>query len=179
MGVDLIISEFSLLVAGLHYLCSRGCSTNTFVICSLINSASHPIPLELQITFSPDNIFMEKKIFFHGQGPWSSCGINCSHTSKKMNVFLFNGKHFRPFGTSTHAKSCGICWAESMDYSTLRHCGTCKLTLKSPKTSTRRPQTPDKAIGSLCCQSHKQEVLKKSTWKCWRNLNINISTYQY
>ena len=48
-----------------------------------------------------------------------------------------------------------ICWAESKDYSAHRLCGNCNLTLESPKTSSRWPQTPDAAIGPICCECHK------------------------
>ena len=33
-----------------------------------------------------------------------------------------------------------------------------KLTAESPQISTRQPQTPDKAIGTLCAKSATQEV---------------------
>ena len=45
------------------------------------------------------------------------------------------------------------------DYSPLWHCGNCNLTAESPQISTRQPQTPDKAIGTLCCKCYTQEVL--------------------
>ena len=44
------------------------------------------------------------------------------------------------------------------DYSTLWHCRTCNLTAESPQISTRRPQTPDKAIGTLCAKCTTQKA---------------------
>ena len=82
------------------------------------------------------------------------------------------GGHYRDFGVSTssveflnNALSYGICQAERKDYSSLWHLGNCNRTWEIPKISTRRPQTPNKAIGTLCCKCCTQEALKKSTAK--------------
>ena len=39
----------------------------------------------------------------------------------------------------------------------VRHLGNCNLTVESPQIFTRRPQSPDKGIGTLCgkCYTHK------------------------
>ena len=45
------------------------------------------------------------------------------------------------------------------DNSAHRHCRNCNLTAESLQISTRRPQTSDKALGTLCCKCCTQEVL--------------------
>ena len=51
--------------------------------------------------------------------------------------------------------------ADSEDSSAHRHFLNRNQTLESPKTSTRRHQTPDKGIGTLNAMCATQEVLKK------------------
>ena len=48
------------------------------------------------------------------------------------------------------------------DYSALWHCRNYNLTAESPKISTRRPQTRDKGIGTLCHKCHTKEVFDGS-----------------
>ena len=43
-------------------------------------------------------------------------------------------------------------------YSAVRHLGNCNLTWESPQIFTKRPQTPDKGIGTLCGKCGTQEV---------------------
>ena len=69
-----------------------------------------------------------------------------------------------------------ICWAESNDYSAHRHCGNCNLTFKIPKSSTRLPQNPNKAIEPICSKCHTQEVLKRY-FKVLILREIDILTY--
>ena len=44
------------------------------------------------------------------------------------------------------------------DYSALWHWGNHNLTAENPQISTRRPETPEKAIGTLYCKHCKQEL---------------------
>ena len=55
------------------------------------------------------------------------------------------------------------------DYSSLRHCRNCNLTAESPQISTRGPQTPDKATGTLCAKCAK---LKKIIWFCVPEVSV-------
>ena len=48
------------------------------------------------------------------------------------------------------------------DYSALRHCRNYNMTAESPKISTRRPQTRDKWIGTLCHKCHTKEAFDGS-----------------
>ena len=45
-----------------------------------------------------------------------------------------------------------------MDYSALMHLGNRNLTWESPQILTRRPQSPDKGIGTLCGKCYTQEM---------------------
>ena len=75
-----------------------------------------------------------------------------------------------------------------MDYSALRHLGTCNLTWKSPKIFTRWPQTPDKGTGTICGMCYTQEVFDgfdfkgkiEGTIKCGSELSlINKKTWKF
>ena len=44
------------------------------------------------------------------------------------------------------------------DYFGLWQCRNCNMTAESSQIATRRPQTPDEAIGTLCAKFAKQEV---------------------
>ena len=50
------------------------------------------------------------------------------------------------------------------DYSALLHFRNCNLTSESPQNSTRRPQTPDKLLGSLCAECATQDVFFLVLW---------------
>ena len=52
---------------------------------------------------------------------------------------------------------------DSKDNKALWHFKNRNLTSEIPYISTRRPQTPDKRIGTLCAKCATQEVLKKGT----------------
>ena len=54
--------------------------------------------------------------------------------------------------------------AESKDYSVFRHFRNPNLTSEAPHISTRRLQTPNKGIGTLCAKCATQEVLTKVRW---------------
>ena len=62
-----------------------------------------------------------------------------------------------------------------------RHFRNRNLTSESPHISTRRAETHDEAIGTLCAKCATKEVLKKVTQstKSVRNQHIKILTYQY
>ena len=67
------------------------------------------------------------------------------------------------------------------DYSLHWHFRNCNHTSEIPKISTRHPQTPNEAIGTLCAMCYIQEVLKKvlHITNSGRNWHIDILTYQY
>ena len=67
------------------------------------------------------------------------------------------------------------------DYSLHWHFRNCNHTSEIPKISTRHPQTPNEAIGTLCATCATQEVLKKvlQITNSGRNWHIDILTYQY
>ena len=66
------------------------------------------------------------------------------------------------------------------DYSLHWHFRNCNHTSEIPKISTRHPQTPNEAIGTLCAKCAIQEVLKKvkMAW-CTGSLSCLFSCTNY
>ena len=66
------------------------------------------------------------------------------------------------------------------DYSLHWHFRNCNHTSEIPKISTRHPQTPNEAIGTLCAMFAIQEVLKKVRMaRCTGSLSCLFSCTNY
>merc|ERR1711867_242309 len=66
------------------------------------------------------------------------------------------------------------------DYSLHRHFRNCNHTSEIPKISTRHPQTPNEAIGTLSAMFAIQEVLKKVRMaRCTSSLSCLFSCTNY
>ena len=86
--------------------------------------------------------------------PWCFESWNRTHLNFVCRFLILKGIKF----ALVVQKLCQFLMNLCKDYFALRHLRNCNLTWEGPQIFTRRPQTPDKGIGTLFCKCYTQEV---------------------